>query len=168
MLLFSRETFTLRLASEFAVLLTFGIVFPPLAIVICVAIISQTIMTQRLTSKLLVGSKATVQHWEHVGMVSNGKNVDDHDDDQMPSMTRYDLLFILFHNYFIEECSQITEFISLVIPYISVLMMIFLSFSLFDTLADSHGNEAGLIILGSLIAIPLIEYLVGYVVRVIQ
>ncbi len=168
-LLFSRETYTLRLAGEFAVLLTFGIVFPPLAIVICVAIVTQTIMTQRLASMLLIGSKAMVQKWERTDSssryddvyVDNNNNSEDDDNNESSlSTTRsYELLFILFPKYFLQECSQIVECMCVLIPYISTLMMTFLSFSLFDTMADEHGDVWGLVILGCFVAIPVMEYL---------
>ncbi len=164
-LLFSRETYVLRLAGEFAVLLTFGVVFPPLAIVLCIAILSQTLMSQRLVSRLLMGSKAKVEQWEATTRERTTMvNTDGAAVSPVP-VTRYDMLYIVFPTHFYRECGQIREFISLVIPYISVLMMMFLSFSLFDTMADSDGNESGFLIMAVLAIIPILEYFVRSLLR---
>jgi hypothetical protein len=160
--LFSRETFILRLSGEFAVLLTFGIVFPPLAIVICIAIVTQTLTIEIATARLMTLSKANQERWEgeragsdmKVSEVSISK-----------AASQVDMLLILFPSHFQSECHQMAEFISLVIPYVSVLMMLFLSFSLFDTMADSGGDMKGFIVMACLISIPVIEYFVKFVQR---
>ena len=59
------------------------------------------------------------------------------------------------------------ETFSIVLPYISVLMMAFLSFSLFDTMADSDGNLSGIVIMACFAAIPVIEYFVYYCIKMI-
>ena len=160
MMLFSRETYVLRLAGEFAVLLTFGVVFPPLAIVVFVAIVSQTLMSQRLTSRLLMGSKTKVDQWEAMNNKNRGSSIT-----SAAMVTRYDMLFILFPGHFSRECAEIREYIALVIPYISGLMMMFLSFSLFDTMADSDGNDSGFVVMACLAVVPMIEYFVAAILR---
>lgn len=152
--LFSRETYVLRLAGEFSVLLTFGVVFPPLGIVVCLAILSQTLMSQRLVSRLLMGSQTKVDDWESANRKSRSTEV------AKPPVTKHDLLFILFPAHFARENAEMREFISLAVPYISFLMMLFLSFSLFDTMADSNGNNAGFVMMACLAAIPIMEYVV--------
>ena len=51
-LLFSKTDFTVAILSYFAILLTFGIVFAPLSIIICIAIFSETYYNQLLIGRL--------------------------------------------------------------------------------------------------------------------
>ncbi len=115
-------------------------------------------MSQRLVSRLLMGSKAKVEQWEATTRERTTMvNTDGAAVSPVP-VTRYDMLYIVFPTHFYRECGQIREFISLVIPYISVLMMMFLSFSLFDTMADSNGNEYGFVVICCIVVIPIVEY----------
>eukprot|EP01034_Spumella_vulgaris_P044626 gene44626-biopygen37959 len=52
-LLFHKERFTLHILSKLAVFFTFGVVFPPLAIVICAALISETYLNQIVLGRFL-------------------------------------------------------------------------------------------------------------------
>ncbi len=129
----------------------------------CVAILSQTLMSQRLVSRLLIGIKAKVQQLD----ASTTLKTNNTDAATIGPVSRYDMLYIAFPTHFYRECEQIQEFISLVIPYISVLMMVFLSFSLFDTMADSNGDVSGFVIMTILAFIPLLEYFLRSLVAVL-
>jgi hypothetical protein len=51
--LFKKDRFALRLISKLTVFLTFGVVFPPIAIVICVAFYSETYLNEIILGKYL-------------------------------------------------------------------------------------------------------------------
>ncbi len=53
--LFKKERFILRLLSKLAVFLTFGVVFPPIAVVICVAFYSETFLQEIIMGRFLSG-----------------------------------------------------------------------------------------------------------------
>ncbi len=52
--LFSKELFVLRMISSFSLFLTFGVVFPPLAIVACIAMFTHTVGTQLILGRFVV------------------------------------------------------------------------------------------------------------------
>jgi hypothetical protein len=56
--LFPKIRFQTQLINATTLLLTFGLVFPPLAVVICVAVVSETCFTQVLMARLLAEAEA--------------------------------------------------------------------------------------------------------------
>jgi hypothetical protein len=63
--LFDSDRFVIRLINYFAILLTFGSTFPPLALVIAITIISKTYLNQLLLSYYL-----KFNQYKHINQIS--------------------------------------------------------------------------------------------------
>ena len=54
---FSKNKFTLRTVNELAILVNFGTMFPPLAVIICIAMSSYTLFSQLTIGRFIVNTK---------------------------------------------------------------------------------------------------------------
>ena len=123
-MLFNKDIFTVGFVGDLAVLMTFGAIFPPLAIVIFFNILIHTFLTQILMGRFIQIAKALVQ--------------------KSSTAALYLLPLVDFLN---DECRDVGRLIFDSIPTIAVLAAIFWSFALFDTLADAAGTKHAIWIL---------------------
>lgn len=136
---FNRESYIVRIVGDIAVLLTFGAVFPPLALLIAVCSVLNTLYVQLLLGRLLhVVAELKEQH-------------------ETTAQKTMDYLKE-FPSFLSKELRNIDHDCALALPYFSVLMVAFFSFSLFDTLADSVGNAGAIWIVIFLMTLPIADY----------
>ena len=127
--LFNKEIFAVGFVGDLAVLMTFGSIFPPLALVIFVNMIVNTFLTQLMIGRFVFLSKSIDQN--------------------------YLAPLVDFLN---EECKDVGRLIFDSIPTIAFLATAFWSFALFDTLGDSVGTKQALWILIFMAFMPLWIY----------
>jgi Leucine-rich repeat (LRR) protein len=127
--LFKRESFVIKYTSDIAVLLTFGLVFPPLAILICISILINCALKQVLLGR----DVCLLQRRREQGIVDETEGAGERKEDY-----QYGKLFELFYP---------------MIFGIHQLYAIFLGFFLFDILGDDVGalNACWIVIAMSLI-----------------
>lgn len=63
--LFRKDKFVLRYLGKIAVILTFGVIFPPLAVVICAAFVSETYLNNFSDRKVSGGDEGSRVVWTH-------------------------------------------------------------------------------------------------------
>lgn len=127
--LFNKEIFTVGFVGDMAVLMTFGAIFPPLALVIFLNLIVNTFLTQLMIGRFIYLSKSLNQ--------------------------RYLLPLVEFLN---DECKDVGRLIFDSIPTIAFLATAFWSFALFDTLGDSVGTRKAIWILILVTLLPMWIY----------
>jgi hypothetical protein len=163
MRLFSRETYILRIAGDFAVLLTFGLVYPPLALVICVSFAVHTGMTQYLLTSVLNNSRDTIAKCSNATNRSwSQSKTTNNDHAHVIVESKREMVLLVFPDHCARECAHVIEYAKLVSPYIGVLMLLFFSFSLFDTMADSDGDMSGVAVLLVAATLPVAEHFLQF------
>jgi hypothetical protein len=135
-MVFNQESFVITMIGDMAVLLTFGLVFPPLALMICFSIavnsLTHQVLFKRYLRQLLDGdqnslSPASSRLWQKIIK----QNVDD--------------LLVLFWP---------------AVPSLALLSACFVGFFLFDILGDEVGVLNGIWILVVTAAIPALVWIV--------
>ena len=124
--LFNKDMFTIGFVSDIAVLMTYGIIFPPLGLVIFCNIIINTFIIQIMIGRFIFLSKSIQQRSYLLPLV----------------------------DYVNEECKDVGRWIFDSLPTIAILTCVFWSFGLFDTLADSIGTNESLWVLFIVALLP--------------
>jgi hypothetical protein len=153
--LFSRETYILQLVGDFAVLLTFGLAFPPLAIVVGLSMFVHNAQLRWTLKSLLTRSIDASAR----ALPESCTDTQRRDARTPEDVSRAELL-IAFPTFCANECNYAMKYAHMVSPYLCALMMFFLSFSLFDTMADGDEDFAGIAILAVTVSTPLLAHLV--------
>ena len=158
-LIFNKESYIIRFVGDLAVLLTFGLVYPPLAILVVLSICTYSTLIQLMLGRLLgmIGRmRVMLSEDEDVGQGSS------RGDSNLKSQREECLLtWNILRAHLIREIADIPAYCKLAIPYLSVLLMIFISFSLFDTLGDSKGASAAIWIFLVLPGLVVMEEIIG-------
>ncbi len=129
--LFHRERVLVGLVGDAAVLMTFGTIFPPMAVVICITIGINSVIIQ-----LMIGRFVSLSYYD---------------------TQRYLRPLVSFIN---NECKDIGKLLSVVLPTISILASSFWAFALFDCLGDKVGIHRALWIVIGVGSMPSWGYFV--------
>ncbi len=129
--LFHRERVLVGLVGDAAVLMTFGTIFPPMAVVICI-----TIGINSLIIQLMIGRFVSLSYYD---------------------TQRYLRPLVSFIN---NECKDIGKLLAVVLPTISILASSFWAFALFDCLGDKVGIHRALWIVIVVASMPSWGYFV--------
>lgn len=124
--LFHRERVLVGLVGDAAVLMTFGTIFPPMAVVICITIGINSVIMQ-----VMIGRFVSLSYYHN-------------------NTQEYLRPLVSFIN---NECKDIGKLLSVVLPTISILASSFWAFALFDCLGDKVGIHRALwivIVVGSM------------------
>ncbi len=129
--LFHRERVLVGLVGDAAVLMTFGTIFPPMAVVICITIGINSVIIQ-----LMIGRFVSLSYYD---------------------TQRYLRPLVSFIN---NECKDIGKLLAVVLPTISILASSFWAFALFDCLGDKVGIHRALWIVIVVASMPSWGYFV--------
>jgi Leucine-rich repeat (LRR) protein len=121
---FDADIITIGFIGDLAVLCTFGLVFPPLALIVAVSIISQTVFHQFLIGRLICELEQAMEEEEEK---------EERDDYQRWSLPEE------YFKILCKESQYIWEYVKPSIKYLAFFSSIFVSFFLFDILGDDVG-----------------------------
>jgi hypothetical protein len=121
---FDADIITIGFIGDLAVLCTFGLVFPPLALIVAVSIISQTVFHQFLIGRLICELEQAMEEEEER---------EERDDYQRWSLPEE------YFKILCKESQYIWEYVKPSIKYLAFFSSIFVSFFLFDILGDDVG-----------------------------
>ena len=151
----------MQLINAVTLLLTFGLVFPPLAVVICASVWSETCFTQLLMRRLLGEAEAASAA---TGRLYRRRLEKDAQGMRRRECVRGSELYLLcLHHLFLPTFPlRSTAFDKSLLLTLLTVSAVFCAYFAFDTLGDSHGWRAGLgaaaALLGAALALMLGYY----------
>ncbi len=155
---FNREAFIVTLIGDFAVLLTFGITFPPLALVVCCGILLNTWMHQvRIIRYFIQLQPNSFTDDNQRGISIDVQSV------RTESMLSQASIMLADIDRLHEECRDLTVLLWPAIPLFSMLSAVFVGLFLYDMLGDQEGAVNAIWILILLAFVPTIIWMVEYV-----
>ena len=131
-IIFSKESFVVNMIGDLAVLLTFGIVFPPLATVICFSIVATTLMNQLIVGRYVIS---------HIHSIMSSKENESDQEEHAINVARHnvDLMQVCWREVIEEQCGDLMKIVWPTIPSVAFLSSCFCGFFLFDILGDKVG-----------------------------
>lgn len=121
------EQFVINHISDLAIMLTFGIVFPPLSLVICSSIILHTLREQLMLGKLIVTDQQHDIGDKEKNQVCTTENIP-----QIPTNTKQQKKYKHFHG-------DTMKLFWPALPTLTIMSAGFIGFFLFDILGDQAG-----------------------------
>jgi hypothetical protein len=152
---FDIDVIIIGLISDFGVLVTFGFVFPPLAVIVAVSIITQTVFHQLLIGRLICELRSAIQDEEDKWLSLTAEEREKSPKWTLPE----EYLALLF-----QETRFIWEYFKPSIKYLAFFSSIFVSFFLFDMLADEVGLKRAIWIIPVMSLFPFLVIGLDYFV----
>jgi hypothetical protein len=147
--IFNRKAFIVTLIDDFAMILTFGLAFPPLGLVICCNILLNTWLRQ-------------IKFIEFFQMTQPKKIIDRDISIESTSSTLSKISVKVIIHELHEQSSDLTLLLWPVLPIISLLSAAYLSFFLFDMLGDQVGGPNAIWIWLITVLIPILVWTVQH------
>jgi Leucine-rich repeat (LRR) protein len=152
---FDVDMIIIGLISDFSVLVTFGFVFPPLAVIVAVSIITQTVFHQLLIGRLVCELRSAIEDEEDKWLSLTAEEREKSPKWTLPE----EYLAFLF-----QETRFIWEYFKPSIKYLAFFSSTFVSFFLFDMLADGVGLKRAIWIIPVMSLFPFLVIGLDYFV----
>jgi hypothetical protein len=145
---FDDDILVIGLIADFAVLFTFGVAFPPLAVIVCVSILYQVVFHQVLIGRLLCElEESIIDEEEELAEKSRSLRYTE-------VLTDKWMIPEIYMGYLADECNSLWAHFKASIKYLAFFSSTFLSFFFFDILGDDLGLHQSIWIIPVTICIP--------------
>jgi Leucine-rich repeat (LRR) protein len=149
---FDGDILIIGLIGDFAILFTFGVAFPPLAVIVCLSIVYQTVFHQVLIGRLLCELEETIEEENKLLVIQQDGMETGLSVEKWTLPEEY--LTVLA-----DECQHLWRDFKASIKYLAFFSSAFLSFFLFDILGDDVGLRKAIWIIPVTTTMPF--YLFG-------